>query len=192
MQLRFILVFTGVLSWTFGNIWLVFHYEGLSMFWPSVCDFKDTGCLNMGHTLVQSLADRVCHIPKHSWVMRNRYQKLGTTVCGSTTFAPADPVCRPKSIFAGISSSSTVNWCRYHPRRRSPNQSYSLMKAVFTWVDESNMCGMERRLLYISNPQTPSSLAGISSRCAMISHNTCTHRALAPWGEISQQWLMQK
>ena len=48
MQLRFILVFTGVRSWTFGNISYVFHFEGLFRFCPSACDIKGTEQLFAG------------------------------------------------------------------------------------------------------------------------------------------------
>ena len=80
----------------------------------------------------------------------------------------------------------------------SLDQSYSLLKAVFTWAKVLNTCGMRLGADFVicisslPKPVNLQQLIEISCRCGMSSCTTFTQVPLDPWGKYGQQWLICK
>ena len=116
----------------------------LFTFIPSACDVKGIRCLQQGPTLVQLLPICFYHILKHFQVMCSQCHNRSQPFAGSTPFAPADPVCRSISMVQENYHRAQLTGFDAIPddELTSFNQSYSLLKAVFTRTKVLNMSGM--------------------------------------------------
>ena len=157
----------------------------LSTFLPPACAIKLMWCLNQGHTLVRPLPNCWCHILMHSWILCNQCQHWSQPFAGSIPF-DLHPMLKDNHHWAQI------NWCKCHPNEElaSFNQSYSLLKVVFTWVVVLNMCGMRLSadiIISISILQKPSNLRRLNRDLMQVSGlSSCTtfmHVELALWGK---------
>ena len=80
----------------------------------------------------------------------------------------------------------------------SLNQSYSLLKAVFTWAKLLNTCGMrwsDDFVFCISSLPEPinlQQLIKISCRCWVSYCMSFTQVPFVPWGKYGQQWLIRQ
>ena len=138
----------GIHRDTVLNLWKHFHvsfiaYACLRSYHQRVI-WKGYGA----YTRVTHLCNRLQIACAISWSIPGLYTINAKTghihLRGCTPFATADPVFRSTSHDSGELPSSTINWFDGIPDEEftSLNQSYSLLKAVFTWVKVLNMCGL--------------------------------------------------